>query len=148
MPLFSEHFLDFETYFKNLYVKRFHSITNEPFLYGDIAWINFGIGERVFNGAVNIFSHTGIVWFRTENSAHCQPIEVNFCKKKQRRNLDDSVLELKYKTIRKPKNPRAVTHDLVMLAANTMTEVEQRYYENLRLTYIEVFGNDDSGSDE
>lgn len=142
-----EHFLDFETYFKNLYVKRFHSITNEPFLYSDIAWMNFGIGERVRNGEVNVFSHSGIVWIRTENSAHREPIEVDFCKQKQRRSLEDSVLELKYKTIRKPKNPKAVTHDLVMLAANTMSEVEQRYYEKIRSTYIEVFGNEDTCTD-
>lgn len=143
-----EHFLDFETYFKNMYVKRFESISKTPFLFGQIAWMNFGIGERLTSGNITAYSHPGIAWFRKENSADCPPIEVDFCKQKQRRNLQDHVLELKYKTMRKPKNPKAVTNDLVKLAANTMSEESQRYYENMRLSYIEVFGHDDSEGEE
>lgn len=139
-----EHFLDFETYFKNMYVKRFQSDTKKPFLFGKIAWMNFGIGERVANGKVDVYSHDGIAWFRTENSAYCPPIEVDFIKKKQKKNLEECELGLKYKTIRKPKNTKAVTHDLVDLAAKVMSDEGQIYYEKLRLTYVEVFGDNES----
>lgn len=143
-----EHFLDFETYFKNKYTKRFLSVTKEKFYYHDLAWMNFGIGERIKDGKMGVYSHPNVAWFRTENSVESPPIEVDFRKEKQRRNLQDCVLDIKYKTIRKPKNPRAVTHDLVKLAANTMSEANHRYYERMRLTYLEVFGDDGSEDEE
>lgn len=136
----NEHFLDFDKYFKTFYVKRFKNVDNEKFFYRKISWINFGIGERKKDENISCYSHSGFVWIRNSFDASIDPIVVDFQKKKQKKHLNEHLLVPKCNTVCKVRNSRAITKDLVDLASKWMPENAQRFYEQLRSDYLEVFG--------
>ena len=88
----SHLFLDSTEYFSSFYIKRFSGTLkgeNILYLFSEIRWENFGIGERIKNVTENLadkvycWSHIGITWLRKSFSLKEEPVAVDFKKKRQ-----------------------------------------------------------------
>ena len=88
----SHMFLDWTEYFSSFYIKRFSGTLkgeNTQYLFSEICWANFGIGERIKNVIENLddkvycWSHIGKTWLRKSFSPIEEPVVVDLKKKRQ-----------------------------------------------------------------
>ena len=121
---------DFKSFLRLRYVSRCEDLENEKFEVRNIAWLNFGYGERVDeNGELKLVHHPESVFVRQEMNSKELPRRVDFRKKRQGIELRPELLRT-LSLQRKPVRDH-VKRSCVKLARKYLSEHALRFYESL-----------------
>lgn len=120
---------DYKTFLRLEYVSRNEDLEKEKFLVHDIAWLNFGYGERPGENGLELVHHPDSVFIRFKIDAKEPPRKVSFIKKKQRTELRRDFL----RTLRRERQPIPidVKNDCVGLAKDYLTKSAVQFYQSL-----------------
>ena len=124
---------DYKSFLRLQYVSRNEDLEGERFEVKNIAWLNFGYGERVDEeGEFQLVHHPDNVFIRFKINPKQLPRKVSFIKKKQATELRPELLT----TLRQERRPvrEDVKRSCVKLAQKYLSEHAVRFYESLPFT--------------
>lgn len=124
---------DYKSFLRLQYVSRNEDLEGERFEVKNIAWLNFGYGERVDEeGEFQLVHHPDNVFIRFKINPKQLPRKVSFIKKKQATELRPELLT----TLRQERRPvrEDVKRSCVKLAQKYLSEHAVRFYESLPST--------------
>lgn len=121
---------DYKSYLKLQYVSRNRDLQNEKFEVKQIAWINFGIGERADDsGNLEVVHHPESAFVRFSVDSKQQPKLVSYKKIKQARQLREDLLTTLSRELRPI--PEDVKKHCANLAHRYLNENAERFYAAL-----------------
>lgn len=121
---------DYKSFLKLQYVARNEDLLHEKFEVKNIAWLNFGYGEKMnAEGNLELVHHPDEVFIRFCIDPKELPKTVSYLKKKQATKLYPQLLS----TLRHEKRPvrQDVKRHCVKLARKYLNENAERFYEAL-----------------
>lgn len=120
---------DYESYLQNEFTFRYKDINGKKFLYDEMHYFNYGIGERCVDGIVKTYAHPGTCWIRKTLDPKEDPVVVSFKKNKQFRKLTDCQLLLANNDLKPLKSK--VYKDINQIAVKYLSPNAQQWYESL-----------------
>lgn len=127
---------DYKSYLSNQFTYRYFDVNGQQCLFEQSHYFNYGIGERPDdNGVVKTYSHPDKVWVRKTFNPLEIPQELDFMKKKQKKNLNictlnclnDKLKPLRLKTYK----------DANALASKYLSPSAQSFYRELPYSEIQ-----------
>ena len=85
----------YSEWLRKKYIESRKDINGKPFLFSEISYFNFGVGERVSpeDGMVKTYSHTGTVWMRKTHNPEEEPIVMDLRRNGGLKDLDTDDLK-------------------------------------------------------
>ena len=121
---------DYKSFLRIQYASRNEDLDKEKFEVKEIAWLNFGYGERINDdGQLQLVYHPESVFMRSEMNVKQPPRKVSFIKKKQGTELRPEYLH----PVRQERRPVKgdVKRDCVQMAQKYLSKSAVQFYQAL-----------------
>ena len=121
---------DYKSFLRIQYVSRNEDLDKEKFEVKEIAWLNFGYGERINDdGQLQLVYHPESVFMRSEMNVKQPPRKVSFIKKNQGAELRPEYLH----PVRQERRPVKgdVKRDCVQMAQKYLSKSAVQFYQSL-----------------
>lgn len=121
---------DYKSFLRIQYVSRNEDVDKEKFEVKEIAWLNFGYGERIDDdGQLQLVFHPESVFMRSKMNVRQQPRKVSFIKKKQGAELRPEYLS----PVRQERRPvkADVKRDCLQIAQKYLSKSAVQFYRTL-----------------
>ena len=135
------YFKDYRQHLRNIFTERNKDEDKQNLDFQNIAWFNFGIGEREIGGNLVSVDHSTEVWVRHTYNVREKPRRVSYYKKKHSADLNTPPPPL-YSAYPIPIK-KAKADDLRKLVSEYVPMSSQSFYEN-----IPVLEDQDSADSE